>query len=140
MDEALRVLKHSQFPLWKKASVRKVPIGIQMCHLGERVMQVNQNCYCCPLRCMQSQTFSPPQQYVELLCWTTRLPQGHYCPWVIVKTRYSLWGENNGCCCAVTKSCPTLCDHHPLPPTKNCSTPGFPVFHYLPEFAQIHDH
>ena len=22
----------------------------------------------------------------------------------------------------------------------NCSTPGFPVLHYLPEFAQIHDH
>ena len=28
------------------------------------------------------------------------------------------------------KSCPTLCD--PL----NCSTPVFPVLHYLPEFAQ----
>ena len=34
------------------------------------------------------------------------------------------------CCCSVTKSCPTLCD--PM----NCSTPGFPVYHHLPEFAQ----
>ena len=33
-------------------------------------------------------------------------------------------------CCSVTKLCPTLCD--PI----DCSTPGFPVLHYLPEFAQ----
>ena len=38
------------------------------------------------------------------------------------------------CCCLVTKSCPTLCD--PM----DCSTAGFPVLHYLPEFAQIHIH
>ena len=30
--------------------------------------------------------------------------------------------------------CPTLCD--PM----DCSTPGFPVLHCLPEFAQIHVH
>ena len=33
-------------------------------------------------------------------------------------------------CCSVTKSFPTLCN-----PT-NCSTPGFPVLHYLLELAQ----
>ena len=38
------------------------------------------------------------------------------------------------CCCSVTKSCPTLWD--PM----NCSTPGFPVLHYFPEFAQTHVH
>jgi len=38
------------------------------------------------------------------------------------------------CCCSVTKSCPTLCD--PV----NCSTPSFPVLHYLPDFAQTHVH
>ena len=32
------------------------------------------------------------------------------------------------------KSCPTLRD--PM----NFSTPGFPVLHYLPEFAQTHVH
>ena len=37
-------------------------------------------------------------------------------------------------CCSVAKSCPTLCD--PM----YCSTPGFPVPHYLQEFAQIHVH
>ena len=38
------------------------------------------------------------------------------------------------CCCSVTKSCLTLC--YPM----NCSTPGFPVPHHLPEFAQTHIH
>ena len=36
-------------------------------------------------------------------------------------------------CCSVTQ-CPTLC--HPI----DCSTPGFPVFHCLLEFAQMHAH
>ena len=38
------------------------------------------------------------------------------------------------CCWSVVKSCLTLYD--PM----NCSTPGFPVLHYLPEFAQTHVH
>ena len=38
------------------------------------------------------------------------------------------------CCCSVAQSCPTLCD--PM----DCSTPGFPVFHCLLEFAQTHVH
>ena len=36
------------------------------------------------------------------------------------------------CCCSVTKLCLTLCD--PM----DCSAPGFPVLHYLSEFAQIY--
>ena len=36
------------------------------------------------------------------------------------------------CCCSVAQSCPALCD--PI----GCSTPGFPVLHYLLEFAQTH--
>ena len=35
---------------------------------------------------------------------------------------------------SVTQSCPTLCD--PM----NCSTPGLPVYHHLPEFTQTHVH
>ena len=35
-----------------------------------------------------------------------------------------------GYCCSVTKSCPALCD--PM----DCSSPGFPILHYLPEFVQ----
>ena len=41
-------------------------------------------------------------------------------------------------CCSVTKPCLTLCD------LMDCSMPGFPVLHYLPEFAhtpeQIYHH
>ena len=37
-------------------------------------------------------------------------------------------------CCSVTKSCPALCD------SMDCSMPGFPVLHCLPEFAQTHVH
>ena len=37
-------------------------------------------------------------------------------------------------CCSVTQSCPALCN--PM----DCSMPGFPVLHYLPEFAKTHVH
>ena len=37
-------------------------------------------------------------------------------------------------CCSVDKSRPTL--RNPM----DCSMPGFPVLHYLPEFAQTHIH
>ena len=36
------------------------------------------------------------------------------------------------CCCSVAKSCPTLCN------SMDCSPPGFPVPHYLLDFAQVH--
>ena len=35
---------------------------------------------------------------------------------------------------SVAQSCPTLCD------SMNCSIPGFPVHHHLPELAQSHVH
>ena len=35
------------------------------------------------------------------------------------------------CCCSVAKSCLTLCN--PM----DCSTPGLPVHHHLPEFAKF---
>ena len=35
---------------------------------------------------------------------------------------------------SVAQSCPTLCD------SMNCSTPGLPVHHQLPEFTQTHAH
>ena len=37
-------------------------------------------------------------------------------------------------CCSVAESCLALCD--PM----DCSTPGFPVFHCVLEFAQTHVH
>ena len=38
------------------------------------------------------------------------------------------------CCCSVAQLCLTLCD--PM----DCSSPGFPVLHHLPEVAQTHVH
>ena len=38
------------------------------------------------------------------------------------------------CCCSVTQSCLTLCN--PM----GCNTPGLPVLHHLPKFAQVHVH
>ena len=37
-------------------------------------------------------------------------------------------------CCSVAQSCPILCH------LMDCSTPSFPVLHYVPEFAQIQVH
>ena len=37
-------------------------------------------------------------------------------------------------CCSVTLLCPTIYD------ARDCSTPGFPVLHYLMEFTQTHVH
>ena len=38
------------------------------------------------------------------------------------------------CCCSVAQLCTILCN--PV----DCSTPGLPVPHHLPEFAQVHVH
>ena len=43
-------------------------------------------------------------------------------------------GSLNWDCCSVAKPCPTLWDY------MNCSTPGFPFLHHLPQSAQTHVH
>ena len=48
--------------------------------------------------------------------------------WQITYSKISLF------CHSIAKSCPTLCD------PRACSTPGLPVPHCLPEFAQDHVH
>ena len=45
-----------------------------------------------------------------------------------------LCDSQNSCCRSVTTLCPTLCN------SMDYSMPGFPVLHYLLEFAQIHVH
>ena len=44
--------------------------------------------------------------------------------WLFISVQFS----------SVAQSCPTLCD--PM----DCSTPGLPIHHQLPEFTQIHVH
>ena len=41
---------------------------------------------------------------------------------------------DKACCCSVAQLCPTLCN--PM----DCSTPGLPVHHQLPESTQTHIH
>ena len=53
--------------------------------------------------------------------------------WLIYKTKF-WFALFSILFSSVTQSCPTLCD--PM----NCSTPGFPVHHQLPEFTQTHVH
>ena len=48
----------------------------------------------------------------------------------ILRSRTSALGWDIHCCCSFAQSCPTLCG--PM----DCSSPGFPVHHQLPEPAQ----
>ena len=70
-------------------------------------------------------------QYPPLYIWVSRGPE-------TCVAEPALLGHpvksGEGCYCSVTKSCPTL--HDPM----DCSTPGFPVPHHLPEFVQVHAH
>ena len=54
--------------------------------------------------------------------------------WIKLRCYVNKLVVNICCCCLVSQLCPTLCN--PM----DCSTPGFPVLHYLPEFAQTHVH
>ena len=50
--------------------------------------------------------------------------------WILFESQFNY----RYCCSSVVKSCPTLCN-----PIEH-SMPGFPILHYLLEFAQIHVH
>ena len=69
----------------------------------------------------------PPPKCITLFSFSLN-PEEHNCliNSSLDKLRY--------CCCAVIKLYLTLCD--PM----NWRTPGFPVLHYLPEFAQVYVH
>ena len=56
-----------------------------------------------------------------------------YLPLILLRTLEIIL-ELPGQFSSVTQLCPTFCD-----PT-NCSTPGLPVHHQLPEFTQTHVH
>ena len=65
--------------------------------------------------------------------WTSGSSRFMYCwspAWRILSINLLKWKVKM----KVTQSCLTLCD--PM----NCSTPGLPVYHQLPEFTQTHVH
>ena len=57
-----------------------------------------------------------------------------HCRWILYPLSHLRAQVNHFSSVQVTHSCLTLCD--PM----DCSTPGFPVHHQLPEFAQTHVH
>ena len=65
-------------------------------------------------------TLDPEMEGIKIL--------GHF--WV----SWYNWSTNGRMFSSVTQSCPSLCD--PM----NCSLPGLPVHHQLPELAQTHVH
>ena len=72
-----------------------------------------------------------------LLCLNTLMELG-CCPvpntwWVLWKCQLD-WMEGSVQFSSVAQSCLTVCD------PRDCSTPGLPVHHQLPEFAQTHVH
>ena len=73
-------------------------------------------------------------------CWTLLLSHPKPVPWPsncfsCSKEQTLIPGLGNvGCCCSVAKSCMTPCN------LMDCSTQGFPVLLYLPEFAQTQTH
>ena len=52
----------------------------------------------------------------------------------LLEVQTTLWITGPCCCCSVAQSCPT--PGNPM----DCSMPGLPVLHHLPEFAQVHVH
>ena len=62
-------------------------------------------------------------------CWA--LPAGDTIMACLAASRFFLYGVQSS---SVAQSCLTLCD------AKDCSTPGLPVRHQLPEFTQTHVH
>ena len=97
----------------KTSSPSTILLFFNWAHFGELGVFVCLFCFCLP---------RPKLPYVFSLF--------NSCPWFLF---YKNWGHIN-CWCSITKSCLTLCN--PM----DCSMPGFPVLHYLPEFSQTHVH
>ena len=68
---------------------------------------------------------------LDFLCVSYQITHVNINGYIYIVSKCS---QNPRSLCSVAQSCLTVCN-----PT-DCSTPGFPVLHYLPEFAQIHVH
>ena len=77
--------------------------------------------YCALTACQGSRTSGSVRVTLAIYCVLAVCQAQHACAFHCL-------------CCSVTKSCPTLWD--PM----DCSTPGFPVLHYLLELSQTYIH
>ena len=116
-----------------------------------------QSCFHCPSKPLKAHW--DPKAHCKRLTWKANSNRWESGKWVAPSQRGSLAGDRgfffkfwvlitfqdstlqtrwvnslNSCCCSVAQLCPTLCN--PM----DCSTPGFPVLHCLPELAQTHVH
>ena len=71
------------------------------------------------------------QPFFNYMIWVLYKSESHH--FVVVKYCH-LALLQYFCCCSITRSYLTLCD------LMNYSTAGFPVLHYLHDFAQTHTH
>ena len=88
---------------------------------------------------------SQPKDWTHISCpgrwilyhWAIWESQGHKEKCAKPRTHLNGWVGlvvSTFCCCSAAQPCLTLCN--PM----DCSTPGFPVPHHLPEIAQTHVH
>ena len=76
----------------------------------------------------------------KILCdftfmWNLKILKQRVDEWLLAVGRWRKWGDVGSVqFSSDTQSCPTLCD--PM----NCSMPGLPAYHQLPEFTQTHIH
>ena len=104
------------------------------------------NFYCCFFFCILSFVSLKKKSYLEDNCFTVPCwsllysnvnqlwPYMHHLPLEPPPPPPPFGFVKIALCCSAAKSCLTLSD--PM----NSSTPGFPVLHCLPEFAQTHVH
>ena len=96
---------------------------VDRCHTGHKASAL------CNDRHQQMQTQTPAFTVPQISKLLTPV-EGLLCSWALCLEL----GTEIPKCCSVSKSCLTFWD--PM----DCSTPGFPILHDLPEFAQIHVH
>ena len=75
-----------------------------------------------------------PMDYILLLHYHLPTFVAQIVPVLIFRSSIKLTALSFKHACSVAQSCPTLCD------LIDCSTPGFPILHYLLQFAQTHIH
>lgn len=71
----------SHFFPWEKSWTKKISLGTELCRLGGKVKLFLLPSSMNPI----SDFFFPSNNVLELLNWTSRLPQRHSHPWVVVK-------------------------------------------------------
>ena len=75
--------------------------------------------------------FKPPSLwYFVMAALGNYFSPSHIKCWISITEKNELF-PLLPCCCSVTQSCPTLCD--PM----DCSTPGFPILHYLQSLLKL---